>query len=289
MVTVISFINMKGGVGKTTIVTAISEYMSSYYGRRTLLIDIDPQTNATISFISEDDWKERNDKNLTINAIFEDYVHKTSFSSLGNIVVKSVNKKRDSLETLDLLPSSPSLSVTQEYLYKFQDKWEGRAFGPDEVLIRSIGRFIKNYGYVFIDCPPNIGVLVRNALKLSDFYIIPVIPDWLSTYGITELISQINNTYEIQVHPLGIVLSKYSRAKTTHNRYLKILSAKSSDGTYPYLFKTIIPERAGMERMPGLRPSEKGYTGRQLTSGGEVENAIEKLANEIENRIQEIK
>ena len=72
MTTVISTINLKGGVGKTTITVAIGEFLSESFGKRVLIIDLDPQTNATVMLIGEDKWKKLNEKQHTLARLFQD-------------------------------------------------------------------------------------------------------------------------------------------------------------------------------------------------------------------------
>ena len=90
MTTIISFINMKGGVGKTTISCLVAEFLSSVFGNRTLIIDLDPQINATLTFISESAWKEKDDQKLTLNSLFEDYINRSNFFDFENTLVKNV-------------------------------------------------------------------------------------------------------------------------------------------------------------------------------------------------------
>lgn len=75
MATVISFINLKGGVGKTTLTVNVGATLVKHFGKRVLLIDLDPQTNATVSVITQEQWQERSLSKQTIFNMFNDYLN----------------------------------------------------------------------------------------------------------------------------------------------------------------------------------------------------------------------
>ncbi|MDP4087092.1 MAG: AAA family ATPase, partial [Bacillota bacterium] len=113
-----------------------------------------------------------------------------------------------------------------------------------DVLKRAVENYINSYDIVLIDCPPNLGIVTQNGLNISDYYLIPTIPDHLSTYGIPQIISSVNSfnrRTESNVEPLGMIASMYRSAVTRHNTTLQKLQSKSAAGELPKLFETKIP------------------------------------------------
>jgi chromosome partitioning protein len=289
MTTIISFINMKGGVGKTTISCLVAEFLSSVFGNRTLIIDLDPQINATLTFISESAWKEKDDQKLTLNSLFEDYINRSNFFDFENTLVKNVGKARQKQGSLDILPSSPELSFTQERLYEFMQRPNGRD-DPELILRNKIQKKIKNYRFVIIDAPPNLGIISRNGLHISDYYIIPVIPDYLSTYGIDQLTTELKRTYQINVPPLGIVISRYKSYVNTHRSFASALKGKETLNKGPHVFNQTVRDTVKAEDFPAQHDSYRGYTMGQLFGygGSNLESDIYNLTQEIIGEVDEI-
>ena len=206
---VISFINMKGGVGKTTTTIGTAMALSEKYKKRVLVIDLDPQTNATVMLIGEEKWKILDDYGFTLNTLFQDEVDDTENFNLEDSIQKSVGNVKD-VFTVDLLPSSVKLMYLQDYLANIGTRRDYSA-SPNDVFVNKLGPLRYKYDYILIDCPPQIGILTFNGLKFSDAYVIPTIPDFLSTYGLPQIKNRIdkfarNNRTNIKC--LGIVLTK---------------------------------------------------------------------------------
>lgn len=241
MATVISTINLKGGVGKSTSTVAIGEFLSEAFRKRVLIIDIDPQTNATTMLIGEKKWEELNKQGYTLATLFKDALEETTNFDISKTLQKGVSNVND-VRTLDLIPSSLDLIDVQDRLASMPS---GRFYtnNPTEVLRRAVKPIIDEYDYVLIDCPPNLGLITLNGLRISNGYIIPTIPDVLSTYGIPQIMSRISafagNIGE-PIERYGIVVSKYQGNSPLHGRILKHL--REDKDKYPMVFKTIIPQ-----------------------------------------------
>jgi len=240
MATIISIINLKGGVGKTTTTVALAEMLSSEFRKKVLVIDLDPQTNATTMLIGEDNWEELNKNNYTLAQLFKDALdpEKQRFN-LRKTLQKKVSNVSD-VRSLDLLPSSLDLIDIQD---KLSTMPMGKYYtgNPTEILRLATKSIVDEYDYVLIDCPPNLGIITLNGLRMSNAYIIPTIPDVLSTYGIPQIINRItdfsNSIGEI-IEPLGIVVSKYRAQSTIHKNIVRQLK-REKDAP---LFNTIVPE-----------------------------------------------
>src|SRR5712692_2945552 len=113
---VLSFINLKGGVGKTTTAVAVAEILAEEDRKHVLLVDLDPQTNATVTLISEDKWAEMDAEGRTIAQLFEDRLnpHNPPRFDVETAIARSVSTINDGISRLDLLPSSIRLIDLQD-------------------------------------------------------------------------------------------------------------------------------------------------------------------------------
>lgn len=242
MTTTIATINLKGGVGKSTTTVAVAEVLSAVFRKTVLVIDLDPQTNATTMLIGEDKWRKLNDEGKTLAQLFKDALESDGKGRLFDIdkaIQKGVSNVRD-VRTLDLLPSSLDLIDVQDRLAGMSS---GRFYAenPTDLLRRATRSVLEKYDVVLVDCPPNLGIITLNGLRISNSYIIPTIPDVLSTYGIPQIVKrvgQFSDTVGENIDALGIVISKYRAQSTTHNNVLREMKRKSDAP----LFETIIPE-----------------------------------------------
>ena len=217
MATVISFINLKGGVAKTTTTVAVAQMLDAEFGKKVLLIDLDPQTNATVMLIGDKRWRELNDQRQTIAQLFRDALNdETKVFKLEKAIQKRVGNVGD-VRRLALLPSSLDLIDVQDNLASMNP---GRfhAATPIEVLQRALRPILESdkYDFVLIDCPPSLGLVTLNGLRISDYYVIPTVPDYLSTYGIEQIIDRVEefaDTVGKSIIPMGILATKYRRSR----------------------------------------------------------------------------
>src|SRR5690242_8713899 len=156
--TVISTINLKGGVGKSTTTVALAEMLSAEFDKKVLVIDLDPQTNATIMLIGEERWKELNEQELTLAQLFKDALDPENKQfKLDNVLQESVSNVA-AVQSVDLLPSSLDLIDVQDRLATMPS---GKFFAenPIDILRKATNNILDEYDYVLIDCPPNLGVI----------------------------------------------------------------------------------------------------------------------------------
>ena len=243
MTSVIATINLKGGVGKTTTTAALAEFMSAEFGKKVLVIDLDPQTNLTTVLIGEDRWKRLNDAGYTLHTLFEDaLIDDASKFDLDKTLQRGVSPVEE-VRTVDLLPSSLDLIDVQDRLASMPS---GRYFTrkPTEILWRAVKSIIYDYDYVLIDCPPNLGLITLNGLRIADGYIIPTIPDVLSTYGIPQIQKRIRDFADDlteEITEFGIVVTKFRTQAALHHDTIRRLE---DDENLPPVFDTRIPEAA---------------------------------------------
>lgn len=254
MTTVISFINLKGGVAKTTSAVATAQMLAAEFGKRVLLIDLDPQTNATAMLIGDEGWRKLNDEGQTIAQLFRDALNSGGKTfDLSRAIQKRVGKVTD-VKHLDLLPSSLDLIDVQDDLSSM-NRGRFHAASPIEVLKRALRPMLESnaYDFVLIDCPPSLGLVTLNGLAISDYYIVPTIPDYLSTYGIKQIVDRVREFAETigkTITPLGIVATKYRMQSSVHNAQLNILKRY----TEAPLFDTVIPENNDVAQAAEFKP-----------------------------------
>jgi chromosome partitioning protein len=277
MTHIISTINLKGGVAKTTTTVALAETFSANMGKKVLVIDLDPQTNATLMLIGEEKWFELNKKERTLARLFKDAMdpdnRKFDLSKTLQKKVSDVGAAR----TVDLLPSSLDLIDVQDTLAS-APAGKFYAANPIEFLWRAVKSKIDEYDIVLVDCPPNLGIITLNGLRISDGYIIPTIPDHLSTYGIPQIITRISDFSEAiteEIEPIGIVATKYQINSNVHNNVLKQLR---DDQDLPVVMSSIIRQAnqvaAAAEFQSYSRTLKQKY-------GSELANQYDDLAREI--------
>jgi chromosome partitioning protein len=246
MAHVVACINLKGGVGKTHTTVALAEFSSAVFRKKVLVIDLDPQTNATIMLIDEEKWKELNKQGHTLARLFQDAVEpeKAQFD-LKKTLQRNVSNVRD-VRSVDLLPSSIDLIDVQDRLASVPSG-KFYATNPIDLLRRQVRDILDDYDLVLIDCPPNLGIVTLNGLRIASGYIIPTIPDILSTYGIPQIVTRVREfSQQIgePIEPLGIVASKFRVQNRLHVETVEQLR-KEQDAP---MFKTIIPEDTDISR-----------------------------------------
>jgi len=249
----IAVINQKGGVGKTTTAVNLSAYLA-HLGRTVLLVDFDPQGNAT-SGLGLD--KE--------NLASSSYDVLSEPSMLSSSIVKTAVPK------LSLLPTNSSLSSAEIELAN----QENREYKLQNVLKSA------NYDYVIIDCPPALGLLTINALTAAKSLLIPVQAEYYAMEGLGQLLRLIQRARET-VNPdlaiLGIVMTMYDRRTTLAQQVHDELMQHFKD----MLFQTIIPRNIRLAEAPSFGKPISEHD--KWSRGG---RAYKQLAKEVDNRVRQ--
>lgn len=202
MPNIISFVNLKGGVGKT----AISVNFAAFCGikeLKTLLIDIDPQTNSTFSCISVQEWQKHSKEKGTIANLMGMKRH----TGAGDGQISAVDIIRKNVfKNVDLIPSHLDLYTIDLDL--------AGAIARETRLKRALSAILCEYDIVVCDCPPNLTIPTQNALAMSTHFAVPVSPDFLSAIGIGILLKRVKELcedLENDLKHLGIILSRIGR------------------------------------------------------------------------------
>lgn len=202
---VVSLINMKGGVGKTTVAVNLADFLVNIEGKKVLLVDVDPQFNATQCVMTGEKYIEYiTNGGYTILDIFDSSMRTTSSVVSGQgtklpIELKDI-KPLHSERGFDYLPGNLQL-------FKLEI---APGSGRENRLKIYLQQQIEVYDYVIIDSPPTPSVWMSSALIASDYYLIPVKPDPLSMTGIDLLQGIINEkkeNYGFNCKCCGIVLT----------------------------------------------------------------------------------
>ena len=218
--------NQKGGVGKTTTAVNVGACLA-YGGQRVLIVDVDPQANATSSLGV--------DKRAVSLSTYDLLVRDASLAQ----IVQSTNQPR-----LDLLPSSPALAgATVELVNMPQREYRLRQAMQDLSLN-------ERYDYVLIDCPPSLGILTVNGLTAAaDGVIIPVQCEYLALEGLSQLsraIELVRQALNPDLHLRGLVMTMYD-SRTTLSRQVVEEVRRHFPGR---VFETIIPRSVRLSEAP---------------------------------------
>lgn len=162
---IISFSNQKGGVGKTTTCVNMSAYLAKF-GKKVLLVDMDPQGNATTGL----GFNKSEMKSSVYNVLIDDL-------SVKDAVLKT------EIENLDIVPSSIELAAAEVDLVYLSNR--------EKRLAEQLKDVKNEYDYICIDCPPSLGLLTINALAASDGVIIPIQCEYYSLEGLSQLMNSI--------------------------------------------------------------------------------------------------
>ena len=186
---VVSIINYKGGVGKTTLTANLGAY-AAMKGYRVLLIDLDPQTHLTFSFMTQEHWRDNCKDKKTLKNYFDSLIDDSREPvKMGSLVVplelpqcRKLGLICSNLEMTDMDMKLASKCNGTDY-----SLLSGNSLRMFNYLRTGISELGAEYDLVLIDCPPNCNASVRNALVASDSYLIPARLDYLSSLGIENL------------------------------------------------------------------------------------------------------
>lgn len=280
MAVVTSIINLKGGVGKTTLTLALAHYLAGEHGKRVLVIDLDPQTNATIALVTERRWRERDQAGQTLYQLFKDQIESTRLFSAQEAILTRVSNIGGGIPGLDLLPSSIRLHRIQDRITKIADLDTFRG-GPVYALREALRDTLQQYDHVLIDCPPNLGVITLNGIAISRYFLIPVVPDILSTLGVPLVLDRMADfalRAQHEIFGLGIVVSRFRAASRLHKQTVMSMRRDAIPGIHPPIFNSIITEDVGVAEAADVE--ETVGTLRQKFGGTAPHRQFSALADE---------
>ncbi len=209
---IISVINYKGGVGKTTVTANLAAEMA-FRGKKVLAIDLDPQASLTFSFFSVDEWRRNFESSKTIKNWYDAFIDKDADLNLASLIghpsKANINKDTGRLDLIcshlalinvDLELATRLIGGTERDLRNNYLRVHSRLKQGLETLKAG------DYDYILIDCPPNFNIVTKTAIAASDHLLLPTKPDYLSTLGIDQLVKhvgELEKTYNKYVSESG--------------------------------------------------------------------------------------
>jgi chromosome partitioning protein len=191
-----SFINYKGGVGKTTTTYHIGCSLAEHHGKRVLLVDIDPQSNLSLLCMDYDRYDQHRKQQGTIRDLYRRFRQENRLGIRDFIVPTPIRLDRGPLENLDLLPCDidmlgedlggvlPTVSSARgANAFQILEQVAGRVLHEWRFLQLALDEVREEYDDILIDCPPNLYLMTQNALVASDRYLVTVVPEHLSAIG----------------------------------------------------------------------------------------------------------
>ena len=283
MIKTIAIMNMKGGVGKTTLTANLAGALARYHGKKILIVDVDMQANLSQYFMTPQDYanwikKEGEFKNKqTVLSIYQkrNLVNPSSVKRKGIKAASTLNLKNLTHRVyeygeahVDLIPSTIEL-VDLDYTNA-------------ENRLKIFLNTIKNkYNLILIDCPPTMYFFTKSALIASDSYLIPVKPDHLSSFGfllLEKVISQLEADTEKNLIQIGTIFTMVKRTNlmrdTMHN--MKELEGR-------YFFENYLEDHTGIAEAAG----ENKLIFKYPRASEDVE-ALTNITDEFINRINDL-
>lgn len=225
MAKIIAFANQKGGVGKTTSAVNIAASLG-LYGKKTLLVDLDPQGNATSGV---------GIPKRSLKGTIKDVL-------VGEMDIKNVVLPTN-YQNLWVIPTNVSLSGAEFDLYNDE--------GSEYNLKDAFKSITGDYDYIIIDCPPSLGMLTVNAFVASDGIIVPMQAEFYAVEGLSQLISttkRVKKLYNEDLNIIGILITMYNKRL--------LLSMQVMDELQKYypdkLFQTTISRNVKLSEAPGF-------------------------------------
>ncbi len=249
MAQIISFVNQKGGVGKSTSSTNLSSYLAAL-GKYVLLVDLDPQANATSGMGLDS-------QNLPLNL----------YNCLIDEMLPEEVIKKTNIFGYDIIPASSDLAGAGIELVNSQN----REFKLYEIL----RRIRTNYDYIIVDCPPSLGLLTINGLVAADELIIPVQCEYYALEGLGQLLKTIDLIKENLERPInikGALLTMYDR----RNRLSRLVRKEMVRNFPSRVFDAIIPRCVRLAEAPSFGQPIIKYDARSKGA-----KAYKQLAEEI--------
>ncbi|WP_036799176.1 ParA family protein [Pleurocapsa sp. PCC 7319] len=254
MGTIISTVNMKGGVGKTTLTVNLATCLAKRHNKRVLVLDLDSQISATLSLVSPHDFAKLRKKKHTLSYLLDNVINPNPWSKLEiqDIIVPNICE----IDGLELLPGDIELydeyrvsemlhqQAVENDEQEFQKVWDNF----ERILIKQIIEpVIDQYDFIILDCAPGYNLLTRSGIAASNYYLLPARPEPLSLVGIQLLERRIaklreshKNIQPLDVNLLGIVF--ILSAGGLMGRYYKQVMKRVKDDFYPeQLFEQSIP------------------------------------------------
>jgi chromosome partitioning protein len=283
-VKIVSIFNLKGGVGKTTIAQSIAEFMAHAYNKKVLIIDMDSQANLTQALISPRVWSHREQSHQTIQQVFLDAAQKERvFNPLAAVSRNISNIKEGNDKTFHLIPSSWDIDE-DDIVEALAQSGSFTGAESAKILGAALQPLLNDYDWAIIDCPPRFGLMTKNALAMSHYYILPIVPHSFAIRAVEKVSRKVANFTAAAgtgAKPLGVILNQYAkRTKHDQDTIASLSAGQKKSEHFPKLFNNYIPY--AIDAVEATEPDAPLKTLKQKY--GTLYETLEKLAKEIMDR-----
>ena len=244
---IISIVNQKGGVGKTTTSVNLAAAIG-IAGKKVLLVDADPQGNTTSGY-------GINKKEIGVSS----YELLVGSGKTENAIIKTEYKN------VDIIPASIDLAAAEVDLIEIDHR--------EAQLKMALSVVREKYDYIFIDCPPSLGLITINALNASDTVLVPIQCEYFALEGLSQLMAtvrQVKRLYNSTLEIEGIVLTMYDGRLNLTGQVVGEIKKYFADK----LYKSVIPRAVRLSEAPSFGMPIQYYDKR--SKGSDAYNALGK-------------
>ena len=261
-----SIINLKGGVGKSTLTMMLGEFLAFRHSQNVLLIDMDAQANLSYCMLPENEIRrqeseERTTYDLFRKALKSEALDINEFIAQPPLIVSNVARSGMLQPRTDIhmVVSTPSVAQLDEDLLELWDKNKPMPHRIRETLVDALKPALENYSYILIDCPPGLSIFSSAALMASDYFISPVIPEPLSLQGV-ELVKrrviELRNRLGSKAEFKGAMLNIVKHYRNTHRSVSEYVYTSGMSDYLP--FQYWLPDNERLRTLGEFDPDVKG-------------------------------
>ncbi|MEZ5959521.1 MAG: ParA family protein [Hyphomonadaceae bacterium] len=281
---IISVINMKGGVGKSTTTVSLAETLAHHQRRRVLVIDLDPQTNASIMVAGPEKWNTMREAERTLDFYFESYIVQQKPKPFKQLIEKNVSDLKGKPDVA-LCASAPEFRIVERDMI---ESFVKRGFQIDMIQKWILERFangiknvINDYDYILIDCPPGISLFAEAALIAADTILVPSIPDYVSRLGLITFRKRalrLINERRGGPSQLMVLATKYEDGFSLHRSEASLLKDNLGDA----MFDVRIPQNVDIAKAAEWSETPRTFEQKY----GSMANTIKKLGEEFQSKVE---
>ncbi|MGE0532495.1 MAG: ParA family protein [Hyphomonadaceae bacterium] len=281
---IISVINMKGGVGKSTTTVSLAETLAHHQRRRVLVIDLDPQTNASIMVAGPEKWNAMREAERTLDFYFESYIVQQKPKPFKQLIEKNVSDLKGKPDVA-LCASAPEFRIVERDMI---ESFVKRGFQIDMIQKWILERFanglknvLNDYDYILIDCPPGISLFAEAALIAADTILVPSIPDYVSRLGLITFRKRalrLINERRGGPSQLMVLATKYEDGFSLHRSEASLLKDNLGDA----MFDVRIPQNVDIAKAAEWSETPRTFEQKY----GSMASTIKKLGEEFQSKVE---
>ncbi len=288
----VCFINLKGGVGKSTLSVAFAEYLAFVRGQKVLFIDGDPQCNSTAMLVGTREARDLDKRALTLY----DYIRKTLNDRWGPDIEDFVRPLVSNIApgktgSISLMPSTIRFADYERLLMRHVfirdlalEKFDKRI---TSLVDRIESATTESHEWVVVDAPPSFNLQGRFVIRLARYAVIPTTPDPLAASGTNFVVERLKKS-QLRTEPVAVVISKFRSRNLPDRRFLEdIRSGRNPpvEHEWPGVLETVIPESTVLQRIADFDAFDARPRSFTAKYGAETD-AISDMSEEIMNLVR---